>query len=83
MCLMRGTYHKVTAQTPEQLLRQRRIQNTVKNLRWSVLQKGKGSVCVELKHFDKHFVKKNKKKRPRRKIFLSDILLKLYFEWKI
>ena len=32
---------KVTIQITEQLLRQRRVQNTVKLLRWSVLQKKK------------------------------------------
>ena len=31
--------HKVTVQITEQLSRQRCVQNTVKHLRWSVLQK--------------------------------------------
>ena len=35
MCLM----HKVTKQITEQLFKERRFQNTVKHLGWSVLQK--------------------------------------------
>ena len=67
-----------TAQITEQLSRQRRIQNTVKHLRWSTLQKqclsagvqpeifqstgGRG--FVELSHFNRHFVKNKRKKDP-------------------
>ena len=39
MCLMQYIAFKVTVQFAEQLPRQRHIQNTVKHLRWSVLQK--------------------------------------------
>ena len=42
MCLMQYI-HKVTVQITEPLLRQRSIQNTVKHLRWRVLQKKKGA----------------------------------------
>ena len=46
--------HKVTVLITERLSRQRRIQNTVKQLRWSVLQKNKGAGNVaELGSFDK------------------------------
>ena len=66
---------KVTVQMTEQLSRQQSIQkNTVKHLRWSVLQKEQClSTCTqpemsqsmegfeELGHFDKHFIKTQEK----------------------
>ena len=53
MCLIQYI-HKVTVQITEPLWRQRRIQNTVKHLRWSVLQKNKGAGnAVELGAFGK------------------------------
>ena len=68
----------------EQLSRQRPIQNTVKHLRWSVLQKeqclsagaqpeifqdsGVG-VFEELGHFNKHFIKNTRKRGPVGKHF--------------
>ena len=71
----------------------------VENLRWSVLQKEQNlnagaqpeifqgiGIFVELGHFDKHFIKNTRKKRPRREPFCSFftwILLKLHFEWNI
>ena len=39
MCLMQITDNKITVQITEQLSRKRRIQNAVKHLRWSDLQK--------------------------------------------
>ena len=41
---------------------------------------------VKLGHFDKHFIKKSRKKSLRGKmfeVFFSQVLLKLYFEWQI
>ena len=53
MCLMQYI-HKGIGLITERLSRQRRIQNTVKHLRWSVLQKNKGAGnAVELGSFDK------------------------------
>ena len=53
MCLMQYI-HKGIVLITERLSRQRRIQNTVKHLRWSVLQKNKGAGnAVELGSFDK------------------------------
>ena len=40
MCLIEYI-HEVAVQIVEQLLRHRHIQNTVKHLRWSILQKAK------------------------------------------
>ena len=39
MCLTQNIIYKVFVQITEQLSKQRRIQNTVKHLRWRVLQK--------------------------------------------
>ena len=62
------------------------MQNTVKHLRWSVLQKeqclragaqpeifqGRERRFVELGHFDKHFIRqKHKKKGPHAETFWS------------
>ena len=40
-CVWGSTKYKVTVQITEELLRQRHVQNTVKHLRWSILQKKK------------------------------------------
>ena len=79
--------------------KQRRIQNTVKHLRWSVLHKelylSAGAQpeifqvregFVELGHFVKHCVKNMRRERSHRErfwSFFSYVLLKLHFEWKI
>ena len=78
-CSRNVSEHKVTVQITEQLSRQRRIQNNVKDLRWIVLQKKKIPECrcatrnftgqgwggglLEL-HFEKKFAKNTRKKGP-------------------
>ena len=59
----------------EQLLRQRRIQNTVKHPKWSLLQKeclsagAKPEIFQGKEFFDKHFVKNTRKKDATGKYF--------------
>ena len=81
-----NTEHKVIVEITEQLLRQRCIQKTVKYLRWSVLQKGRGegfwnqdtSINILSKTLEQEAQHGN-----ILEFFLLDSHVKLHFEWEI